>query len=380
MVTVPSGVDGAGWYRLLFPARALARRRGWLWWNAPYVAARNPHAGRGGVRLAIHYGRWEQDGRGVRLVEDLFSWLRRAEFDVLVMQPRDEPDWPDVIGELRAQGKRVLVDVDDVWFGLPPWNPGSGKPAAAVEAMEANIRAADAVSVSTPALAKIVQGLNANVRVIRNRLDWGMWADTPPVYERPSRRLRVGWVGSAHWRKGDLRVLQGVLGPWLEQHPDVEFVAAGDPSVHDILRVPDGQRVSVAETEFQNMDLADIVATMDVGVVPLDLSDEKARRLNECKSHLKGMEYNACGIPFVASPTESYRWWTARGLGGLLAGTPGQWRAGLDTLTDDAVRVAMGKQGRRAAEGFSIQEGVDEWADWVGGGFDRDAAVAALAA
>jgi hypothetical protein len=104
-------------------------------------------------------------------------------------------------------------------------------------------------------------------------------------------------------------------------NPDVEFVAAGDPAVHDYFGVPVGQRVSVAPTQFWWFDLPDITATFDIGLVPL-----AKNRLNEGKSHLKGMEYNACGIPYVASPSESYRWFTDGN--GLLANSPREWRGG----------------------------------------------------
>ena len=43
------------------------------------------------------------------------------------------------------------------------------------------------------------------------------------------------------------------------------------------------------------------VAQLDTGIVPLQRS-----RFNEAKSNLKGLEYAALGVPFVASPTAEY--------------------------------------------------------------------------
>jgi hypothetical protein len=248
--------------------------------------------------------------------------------------------------------------------------------------MFAQIAAADGLSVATPALADMYREAQPNIRVIRNRLDWGMWADVTPVYERQSRRLRVGWMGDTKWRAGDLRVLRGVLGPWLERNPDVEFVASGDPRTHDLLGVPVSQRVSVADVQFRNLDLADITAVFDVGLVPLDLS-LKARTLNECKSHLKGLEYNACGIPFIASPSESYRWYIdCWGGQGVLASTPAEWRNQLDATVEWLGRRWFLDDMRGCAEMHSIQHGVGEWEDWLGADRSPDPhpAVAAVAA
>jgi glycosyltransferase involved in cell wall biosynthesis len=148
-----------------------------------------------------------------------------------------------------------------------------------------------------------------------------------------------------------------VLGPWLERNPNVEFVAAGDPLVHEHLGVPRGQRVSVAGTEFWHGDLADITACFDIGIVPL------ARNLmNECKSHLKGLEYAACGIPVIASPSESYRWWVEPGVNGFLADKPKQWTDALNTLVnDDGLRRWMGRCARKSAAHATI---ANHWRDW----------------
>lgn len=400
LLVLPSDHDGSGFYRVWFPAHEL-RRRGWEVAELPYVQERL------GRRLLVMYGVYgivESDGAVRRAVphgaglpagavrrpgfptgqvvavKDVFQCLLDADFDVLVMQQRQEPEWADVIRRLRAQGKRVYVDSDDAWLGLPSWNPGAAKTKPQVDAMLAQLAACDGLSVATPALAEMYREFQPNVTVIRNRLDWGMWADVTPVYERPARRLRVGWMGATQWRTGDLKVLRGVIGPWLEQHPDVEFVAAGDPRAHDLLGVPEAQRVSVNEAQFRNLDLPDITAVMDIGLVPLDLSGD-GRTLNECKSHLKGMEYNAAGVPFIASPSESYRWYLENGGVGRLAANPGQWRHALDNMLDAVSFTGIGMTARRAAQKHTIQEAGDDWATWLQrGGAHTDLAVTPMAA
>lgn len=382
VICLPSALSASAWYRLRFPGIALRKQFGWTVVEPQGILTAVPDDGKGKAQLKRLrlYGRWEPDGQGkMRCVEALEDQLLSLDFDVLVMHQRREP-FDEVIRQLRAQGKRVLIDSDDPWFDLPVWNPGSRMTRDELVAMAAQLRACDGLSVATPALARMYGGFQPNTRVIRNRLDWGMWADTTPVYERPSRRVRVGWMGDTFWRKGDLKVLRDCVRPWLLEHPEVEFVAAGDPRTHDLVGVPESQRVSVAEVEFDNRDLADITATFDIGLVPLDMSTKKARSLNECKSHLKGLEYNACGVPFVATPTESYRWYLEDGGAGLLAANPAQWREALTDLLDDAYRGQLGREGRIAAREHSIQGAADEWADWLSCGTHTDAPVALLAA
>lgn len=374
--------DGDGYYRINFPMREIRRQHHWKVLYPPFAPG-PPDPGKRSPTL--HWGVWKKVApTQAELVQQVDDWLLAADFDVLVCQLREEQDrWPQLFRRLRAQGKRVLVDSDDLVFNLPSWHFAAqrNRVGQAEKFFGAMMAAADGVSVTTPALANVYRRFNENIRVIRNRLDWRMWEDITPVYEQDWRRIRVGWMGDTRWRSGDLRVLRGVIGPWLQRNPGVEFVAAGDPRTHDVLGVPPGQRVSVASTEFHQHDLADITATFDIGLVPLDLRGD-ARLFNDCKSHLKGLEYNACGIPFVASPSESYQWWVEQGAVGHLASTPRQWTDRLDWALATGVRRDFGENARAAAKrsGTLQNGGVDEWADWISGGSHSHVAAQAIAA
>ena len=342
---MPSDWDGSGHYRCLHPARELLRR------GHGVVVAPHRKVPTGPRRMTPVYGGVTEGGQLVPV--DVV--LERLSFDMLVMQQRREPGIAEWLGRV---GWPTVVDSDDAWFELPAYNPASRKPQGERQNMVRQLRAAAAMTVSTPALAEMYAPFCADITVIRNSLDWGMWDGVVPQYEVERRRVRVGYMGHADWHRGDLRVLGGVIGPWLERNPSVEFVAAGDPKVHDLLGVPRGQRVSVAGTEFWHGDLADITACFDIGLVPLDRN-----RMNECKSHLKGLEYAACGIPAVATPTESYEWWSRQGDGHVrLAGKPKQWTDALDELVaDEELRRAMGRSARSVAGLHVIERYAWRW-------------------
>lgn len=363
---MPSDWDGSGHYRCLHPARELLRR------GHSVVVAPHRKVPQGPRRMVPVYG--AQDRAGNMVPIDLV--MQGMTFDALVMQQRREPgiaEW------LERAGWPVVVDSDDAWFDVPAYNPASLKPSGERANMVKQLRVAAAMTVSTPELAVMYEPFCPDVTVVRNSLDWGMWENVTPVYEKEWRRVRVGYMGHADWHSGDLRVLAGVLGPWLERNPQVEFVAAGDPAVHDLLGVPRAQRVSVAGTEFWHGDLCDITACFDIGLVPL-----ARNRMNECKSHLKGLEYAACGIPVIATPTESYDWWLNEvGAPGFQASKPKHWTDALDLLVNDAeLRLEMGRQARRVASEQTVDRYADQWESVYERvcGVDRDVAGTPVAA
>jgi hypothetical protein len=211
---------------------------------------------------------------------------------------------------------------------------------------------ADALTVSTPYLAEEYKDYNDNIFVLPNYLDHGMWDSLP---DRDWERCRIGWQGWSDIRMWDLRILQGIIEPFLTKHPEVDFVAAGDPRVHDILGVPEGQRVSYDRVTWP--DTPSITATMDIGLVPLELNP-----FNEAKSYLKGLEYNATGIPYIASPSSSYLDWTEDGKNGFLARRPRDWNRYLELLcSDQAKRKEMGLYARQKALAHTIQNNAYKW-------------------
>jgi glycosyltransferase involved in cell wall biosynthesis len=67
---------------------------------------------------------------------------------------------------------------------------------------------------------------------------------------------------------------------------------------------------------------------LDIGIVPLEISP-----FNQAKSALKGLEYAALGIPFIASPTREYERLELYGVG-KTAKTPAEWRKHLQRMID----------------------------------------------
>jgi glycosyltransferase involved in cell wall biosynthesis len=330
---LPSDFDGPGSYRCLFIGAELEKR---------------------GHEVVLPPYTQDETGK-------VSFGARLPKAELYVIQRRLEAWLPSrVIPALKGEGHAVIVEADDDDFNLPSWHKAFEILTPQRKAvLIALARTADACTVSTPSLLARYRQFNPHTHLLTNYLDWEMWKDVTPVYERRDwKRLRVGWFGSFEMREGDLREISGWLRPWLEQHPEVDF-AIGGPGTQeafDFLRVPEAQRVVLPTYPFATGRLPEMLQ-FDIGLVPL-----QEIAFNRAKSHLKGMEYGAAGIPFVASPSQSYQDWVARGGGGLLAQRDRDWKRHLDKLVaDDRYRQQLAERGREVASRNTIQEHVGAW-------------------
>ena len=163
-------------------------------------------------------------------------------------------------------------------------------------------------------------------------------------------------MGSAKWRGADLDLIRPWLAGWLKDHPEVRFIVAGsDESLFDWLGVggvicpPDKDYIRPYEH------LPAMLAHFDIGLVPL-----ASNRFNQCKSWCKGMEYNAAGVPAVASPSREYRKFIEPGVNGFLV-RRNDWRGALDRALSDLPHLRAGALS--TAKRYVIDEHIDRWAD-----------------
>jgi predicted O-methyltransferase YrrM len=393
---VPNDMEAPGFYRCLAPGRQL-KALGHTVFLPPYTTKER------------------EDGATIFTFE--IERVFQEQLDICVLHQRKERMWPEGgIHGLRFSGVITVADVDDNYRELPKWNPawlgthpykrGNGivphaerqrfkrdrtfrhkvLAQAGISSAEARrayknqygrefpknrhnrdhmhegFRLVDALTVSTPYLAELYSDLNPNVHVIRNYVDWDMWADVTPAYERERDHVRIGWYGAFDYRTGDLDILRPWLSDWLRRNPAVQFVTTDDRT-HDYLKIPADQRVTTGRVEFRDYDLSPLM-DFDIGLVPLKLNG-----LNEAKSHLKGMEMNAAGIPFIASPTESYaNYWCDEGANGFIARDSGGWADALHRLVrDESLRRSVGRTGRWLAEQNSYQRNAWRWESFYRG-------------
>jgi predicted O-methyltransferase YrrM len=373
VVYLPSDFDAPGCYRLMFPARQMALKG-----NHDVVMPRFTESRSSSGRM-----KYETD---LRFDPPIAG-------DIWMIQQRNERLWAEGgVRTLRHHGIAVVADVDDNYVELPEYNPAflGGHPYRRDDGvilnrdmrrhvkrtagfkvepnmhnrvhMHKTFEQVDMLTVSTPYLAEIYSRFAPEIRVVRNFLDWDIWEDVQPQYEVERERLRIGYLGTFRFRQADLSLVRDVIPRVLRRYPQVDFVANSE-DVHDYLGIPSDRRITEPEYHFYppgggEYPVGKKTAVLDIGLVPL-----LRNGLNEGKSHLKGMEYNAAGVPFVATPTESYAdYWCPNEDVGLLAENEGQWESNLCWLIEnDYARRRMGELGRKKAEEHTIQKNWWRW-------------------
>lgn len=328
----PPQPNGCAWYRMVLPSRQLPP---FGWETAVGMPRVSPELGIG----VAH-----EDGV-------LLGW------DVSVFKLLMHESVPALFRLHQSKGKKVVVDVDDFHFGLheenvaasstnPHTNPTNNR-----MFYEMGIRAADTVTVSTAFLADFYLARCRDVRLVRNALD----VDRFPAVQQPEKPV-LGWVGATWWRSGDIELLRSWLPEFSKDHSLTVHHSGHIPNDPQHFAVRAGlRRVSTTPMTLIT-NYPSLLSHIHIGLVPLTRNP-----FNEAKSNLKGLEYAASGIPFIATPTEEYRLLAEAGVG-RLAETPDEWRDHATELLDPSVRRTEGARIRDiVTREFNITDKGAEW-------------------
>jgi hypothetical protein len=298
---------------------------------------------------------WTADrGFGVRLNKEYAQFG----FDTVVIKQLLERWMPFQMRVAKELGQRLIVDVDDAYDFLHDENQAKQSTDPLLnkisnrEHMRDVIMLADVVTVSTPFLLDYYSGLRDNVFMVRNGISPKQFPKRKVKRERPV----IGWAGALRWRSNDTEVLRGWLGDFLVDN-DLMFHHAG----HDSTAGSFAEQADVPEERVITSPMRSIaeyheMLDFDIGIVPLSNIP-----FNEAKSFLKGIEYAAANIPFVASDLPEYRLLSEQGVG-RVADTPEEWVRHLTELLDyDTRKKEAGTQRARVLKEQSITSRAPEW-------------------
>lgn len=342
--TDPLQPNGCAWYRCVTPGAEL-EKRGWV--CGVGVPGFNPKDGFGmitGSNKAVHG--WDIIVLKLVMHKDVLAGLDRAE----------------------EMGQKIVVDVDDFFDGLSPTNRAyeatdpKNNPDNNREIYAEIIRRAFAVICSTQFLFDYYSKIHKNVFLVRNGIDLQRYKS---LYYRHKRRqttgsnkATIGWVGATPWRSGDLELLSGFMGDYiLANNYNIRFHHSGDlpnsPSAAEQLRI-DKKFVTTSHL-VPIADYPTLFKSIDIGVVPLtDIP------FNHAKSFIKGLEYAASGIPFIASPSPEYEFLFDAGIG-RIASTEEEWIYHFEELRNSGIRKDEAEINIEKLEDFSIQKRGDDW-------------------
>lgn len=275
-------------------------------------------------------------------------------FDVIVGQRVCKPGvtqrWQRICADPDV---KAVYELDDDFWTLDPSNSAHdwyAQPHIRAN-LQANITAADLVTVSTEPLADRVRPWNPNVVVLPNYID-AQVLDLP----RPDQSVdtvTIGWAGSS---THDM--------DWVDAGPAIAKVVTSLPNARMSFlgaRYPQGMpRDKVSWTPWQEsvgMYLELLTMPFDIAVAPL-----AAHPFNAAKSDVKAKEYAACGIPIVASNVRPYAEFVVHGETGFLVKDPSDWGRYLKRLINDRdMRIGMGENARKLAAEHTIQGHIGEY-------------------
>jgi hypothetical protein len=341
-LVVNADLGGCGFYRLIAPSLALQAQ------NDEIEIELDPN-GEG-----ILCG-WTGD-----FPEGHVSSVQPLDFDVVVFQRPLSRHLAEAIPFIRANGTAVVVELDDDFWHIDPRNVAFESLATPLRNhgwLERACREADLVTVSTPALARVVP--SSAIRVLPNYVpeEYLTKEENPEANWDEFRKhgLIVGWTGNPATHPGDLETTGGSIVKATRKEHGLFF---GIGSLHSgrILGYEPGESMFCEPVELERY--PEVVCGLDIGIVPL-----KINQFNEAKSWLKGLEYAALRVPFVAAPTGEYSRLNKLGAG-LLADSCNDWYQKLRNLmVNDRMRGELTQQAFETAKIMTYTKNAYRWAE-----------------
>ena len=162
-----------------------------------------------------------------------------------------------------------------------------------LQSIRKSLSLVDRFVVSTAELAESFSGMHPDIRVAQNRLPPALWSNLISLRGQGSKP-RVGWIGGAS-HTGDLELIFDVVRALAER---VEWVFMG--------MCPAKLRPYIHEyhpgVEFLEYPVRMASLNLDLALAPVE-----DNLFNRCKSHLRLLEYGACGFPVICSDVACYR-------------------------------------------------------------------------
>lgn len=306
----------------------------------------------------IRFGQWARNSGNHVVIGELIdngTTLGARTFDaqshlntpVVIMQRIMDKGVSRKIQRSITNGQKVINDIDDWFWGIHPENMAAKhvdpefNPDKNIDHYKESLLASSLVTTSTPFLASLLSEWGINAVLVENRVSFQMFRPRRHRAGKPT----IGWVGSTGHRSGDLEVLREPFAA-MERDSKTLFHHTGDHPRHprfteEVGISPDSTTIlpMLAPSEYP------LGFNFDIGVVPLTEND-----FNRSKSWIKGIEYAAAGVPFVASPLPEYvRLKQEYGIG-RLASTPDEWVAHFNELLDLEVRAEEAARQRQIVE------------------------------
>lgn len=307
--------------------------------------------GCGHYRIALPLAEYARRG-GLASWSELMTAQHVAESDVIIGQRVCRDDATVVWQAMCAKADKLMVlELDDDLFQIDHSNAAARRfyTPGLLANLDANLRAAHVVTVTTEPLAEVIRACNPNVVVVPNRIPGWLLGHQRPIREH----LTVGWGG------GSSHVMD-----WADAAPQIaRFLWRNeDVRAHIIGGMFESQRSwplgRVDVTPWMN-NVDDYYRTLDfdIGLAPL-----RPHVFNRSKSAVKTLELAALGIPALASDTGPYPQFVQHGVTGFLVKQDHQWASFLKELAGDPeLRHVMATNARELASKHTVESNLGSW-------------------
>lgn len=279
--------------------------------------------------------------------------------DVIIMQRLMHRGLANHIELARQYGQVIINDLDDWYWGLDPSNNAfkhshpKFNEKENINFYKSILSRSSLLTVSTPYLMdRVKKWVRTDIVNIKNTVDVAKFhVKVHEDLERPT----LGWAGSTAHRSKDLETIASIL--------------RGMTSSYQLLHVGDyigsatfASRIGVSDEYVIKKPLVDSETypkslIMDVGIVPLRVTP-----FNQAKSYIKGLEYSAAGVPFVAQKIDAYDDLYSQGIG-RIAKRPYEWVKQLKALTDYKLREEESAKNHELVWNNDIKHGAAQWID-----------------
>ena len=235
----------------------------------------------------------------------------RPDYDVYIFHRSIPAGFLEDVKALKAQGKKIWLELDDDMWNLPPLNP-SNIDSTVLKLMDYIIdEVVDKVIVTNEILANVIKRPDKTY-VAPNLIDCN---DYPAYQENKNEKLRILWAGSSY-HEGDLRQLTEPLKYILENY-DVQVYFFGDmpEGLTKFKRIrntnlgimsPDPKYSPnlgfIPQTTLKEFTKVLTAIQPNIGLCPLE-----DNVFNQSKSNIKYLEYSMVNACTVASDIGPYK-------------------------------------------------------------------------
>lgn len=246
----------------------------------------------------------------VNRMVDLFK-----EFDLVITKHVDNPSAvPLLCFASKHTGTPFVLDLDDNLWEVQRDNPGyrDYRPGSQRRQMVTLLASyAKAIFVSTEPLAEYIRELmlktfniKKDVHVLPNFINLN---DFPANKSTNTDRIVIGWQGSTT-HKNDLMIAMPALHKVMQENKNVYLEFLGGIKTEDVKEMFDGmhdvaERIAIkgGTPAWDNYPQLLSEQKWDIAIAPL-----QDNIFNQCKSHIKWLEYSVYSIPCIASKVYPY--------------------------------------------------------------------------